>query len=485
VRATSKAREVAPQIEPQPVPSRARYALVTALVLVPCFWQGRIQAGDLSSHIYNAWLAQRIGAGRAPGLVIAWQSTNVLFDWLLSGLLALFGAAAAQRIAVAAAVLIFVWGAFAFVRVIVGRQPWHLMPVIAMLSYGWVFHSGFFNFYLSLGLCWWAMAIAWHPTRARIGLSLALFAVAWLGHNLPVLWGAVILAFAWVAGRLNSAGRVRLLAACLAGMAILHVAVRLTMLSQWYSWQMLLVTGADQAHVFDDKYYLASAGLFAIFALLFIELATKSGLRRVAASVPFQVFLLSAATVAIIPTAMIGGGLQAAFIADRMSLPAGICLCAVLGGTPAGKLKGVLIAAVALLFFGLLYRDERLLNSFEDRLTQVVAQAPPDARVVSATDDPDLHVNAFAHMIDRACIGRCFSYANYEPSTGQFRIRVPGESPMIASTYEDSWRMQNGSYVVKERDLPLYAVRLDEAGNLTVEGLQAGVRIGTSLVLLK
>src|SRR5205085_853987 len=130
-------------------------------------------------------------------------------------------------------------------------------------------------------------------------------------------------------------------------------------------------------------------------------------------------------------------------------------------------------------------RDERLLNSFEDRLTQAVKQAPTYSRVVSAIDDPDLHVNAFAHMIDRACIGRCFSYANYEPSTGQFRIRVPGESPIIASTYEDSWRMQNGSYVVKDRDLPLYAVRLDEAGNLTVEGLQAGVRIGTSLVLLK
>jgi hypothetical protein len=329
------------------------------------------------------------------------------------------------------------------------------------------------------------MAIAWHPTRWRIGVALAIFALAWLGHNLPVLWSVAVLGYAWIASRLNPSGRARLLVACLAGLAILHFAARLTMLSQWYGWQMLLITGADQAHLFDDRYYLASAGLFLIFALLFIESATQSGLRTIVASIPFQVFLISAATIAIIPTAMIGGGLQAAFIADRMSLPAGICLCALLGATPAGKLKGVLIAAVAVLFFGLLYRDERLLNSFEDRLTQAVAQVPLNARVVSAVDDPDLHVNAFTHMIDRACIARCFSYANYEPSTGQFRIRVVRESPIIASTYEDSWRMQNGSYVVKERDLPLYAVRLDEAGKLTVQRLRTGERVGTGLVLLK
>jgi hypothetical protein len=37
-------------------------------------------AGDLSSHLYNAWLAELIGQGRAPGLVIVEQHTNVLFE---------------------------------------------------------------------------------------------------------------------------------------------------------------------------------------------------------------------------------------------------------------------------------------------------------------------------------------------------------------------------------------------------------------------
>src|ERR1700693_5688679 len=79
------------------------YALASILLLLPVFWQPRIQAGDLSSHIYNAWLAQLIEHGQAPGLTLARQSNNILFDLMLSGFMRAFGAAAAQRIAVSVA----------------------------------------------------------------------------------------------------------------------------------------------------------------------------------------------------------------------------------------------------------------------------------------------------------------------------------------------------------------------------------------------
>src|SRR5580693_3735768 len=59
------------------------YILASILVLLPCFWQARIQAGDLSSHIYNSWLAQLIERGQAPGLALVRQSNNVLFDLML------------------------------------------------------------------------------------------------------------------------------------------------------------------------------------------------------------------------------------------------------------------------------------------------------------------------------------------------------------------------------------------------------------------
>ncbi|MFZ0934538.1 MAG: hypothetical protein WA015_09485, partial [Bryobacteraceae bacterium] len=101
------AAPVAPPEESRQAPGGwKRYALASAALLVPCFWQARIQAGDLGSHIYNAWLAELIRQGRAPGLSIVPQTTNVLFDLLLGALFRAVGSAAAQRVAVSLAVLV-------------------------------------------------------------------------------------------------------------------------------------------------------------------------------------------------------------------------------------------------------------------------------------------------------------------------------------------------------------------------------------------
>src|SRR5690242_2591430 len=83
------------------------FVLTSILLLVPCFWQSRIHAGDLSSHIYNAWLVQLVASGKTIGLTITSQLTNVLTDFMLSGLFRAFGADAAQRITVAVCVLVF------------------------------------------------------------------------------------------------------------------------------------------------------------------------------------------------------------------------------------------------------------------------------------------------------------------------------------------------------------------------------------------
>src|SRR5437764_11654651 len=96
------------------------YVPLSILVLIPVYWQPRVQAGDLSSHIYNAWLAQLIEAGRTEGLEIVRQTTNILFDLMLGALLRVLGAELAQRISVSVAVLVFVWGSFRFVSVVAG-----------------------------------------------------------------------------------------------------------------------------------------------------------------------------------------------------------------------------------------------------------------------------------------------------------------------------------------------------------------------------
>ena len=126
--------------------------VISVLLLLPCFWHKRIEAGDLASHTYNAWLAQLIERGQAPGLYIARQWSNVLVDVALLRLGNAVGLPAAEKIVVSVCVLTFFWGAFALISAATDRRPWVLAPGIAMIAYGWTFHMGFMNYYLSLGL---------------------------------------------------------------------------------------------------------------------------------------------------------------------------------------------------------------------------------------------------------------------------------------------------------------------------------------------
>jgi hypothetical protein len=85
-------------------------------------------------------------------------------------------------------------------------------------------------------------------------------------------------------------------------------------------------------------------------------------------------------------------------------------------------------------------------------------------------------------MIDRACIGRCYSYANYEPSTAQFRVRVNAPNPIVTPEYADSSGMQMGMYVVKESDLPLYQLVVDEGGQMHILTPPAGQQCGITAI---
>jgi len=57
-----------------------RVTVISLLLLAPCFWHRRIETGDMPSHAYNAWLAQLIERGDAPGLYIVRQWNNVMTD---------------------------------------------------------------------------------------------------------------------------------------------------------------------------------------------------------------------------------------------------------------------------------------------------------------------------------------------------------------------------------------------------------------------
>ncbi len=447
----------------------------SAALLVPCFWQSRLQAGDLSSHLYNAWLAGLVQQGKLPGLTVATQTTNVLFDRILSALLP-FGLQVAQRIPVALAVLLLVWGAFAFTRAVSGVNRIEMLPALTMLAYGWTFHMGLFNFYISMGLCFWALALAWEWKPPRSYVAVPLLIVAYAAHGLPVVWAIAVLAYKHVAGRLAPKRSAVMFRVAFAALVAGSVVLRIVLPTRWFIDQVESALGMDQVAVYGAKYWVPA------FALLLFWVLLAAAVRRAGTSRGplLQVCVLTAAGIVIIPNWILIPGYNHAlvFLAQRMSLALGVCFCAWTASAPVGRLPKYVLAASALLFFGFLYADEASLNRLEDRMESAVAQLPPMQRVVMGIDVPGLRSNPVTHIIDRVCIGRCYSYGNYEPSSAQFRVRATAPNPFVVAADTDANNLQTGNYVVKERDLPLYQVTLDGTGVAVLRYLRAGAPSG-------
>jgi uncharacterized membrane protein len=453
-------------------------------VLAPCYWQRRIHAGDLSSHIYNTWLAEIVQAGNTPGLAVQPQSTNILFDLMLSGLFRAFGPAIAQRVAVSVAVLVFIWGAFAFISSLSGRRPWSLLPCLAMFAYGYVFHMGFFNFYLSLGLCFWALAFVWKGGAKHVAAGSGALALAYLAHSIPVAWCCGIMAVVWLMRRSSAKLRIAITVAAVAAIYLVRTIIVSSLSWSQTDGQIFGMSGVDQLWVFGPRYLLLSMAMLAVWTFSLMRLAEQTGARSVLAGIPLQLCIISAAAVTMIPSAIFLPGYKMAlsFLAERMSLPLAICICAlVAGGRPKLFERGATVALAAVFFF-LLFQDQRALNKLEDRMEEAVARLQPGQRVVSTVGVKGFRSFAVAHMIDRVCVGRCYSYANYEPSSWGFRLRAVAGNPYVAYRPKDSTAMQAGDYRVKESDLPLYAVEADEAGQLRTRELKMGELCGKTLL---
>src|SRR5580704_15067950 len=98
---TESENKTAPSHPPPSAPARrqqfARYVVISIVVLIPCYWHRYIQAGDLGSHVYNAWLAQLVQQGKAPGVYVVWQWQNALFDLMLFYFAKVVGLAAGEK----------------------------------------------------------------------------------------------------------------------------------------------------------------------------------------------------------------------------------------------------------------------------------------------------------------------------------------------------------------------------------------------------
>jgi len=115
-------------------------------------------------------------------------------------------------------------------------------------------------------------------------------------------------------------------------------------------------------------------------------------------------------------------------------------------------------------------------NLQEARIGEVVRTLPPNQRVMGTILPPPDSRVMIQHILDRACIGHCFDYGNYEPSAQVFRVRATDGNPYVLNNYDEATSMEDGEYEVQPEDLPLYQVyqRNIEGAEFGVHALKAG-----------
>ncbi len=121
---------------------------------------------------------------------------------------------------------------------------------------------------------------------------------------------------------------------------------------------------------------------------------------------------------------------------------------------PRWAVGGFVAGAAA--FFIFLYQDTGKLDRMEASARAIAQRLPPGTRIVAVASPPDdWRVPFIYHSIERACIGHCFSFANYEASSLQFRVRAAAGNYYVSTSVDQADDMASGDYVVRRGDLPL------------------------------
>jgi hypothetical protein len=439
---------------------------LSVVVIVPCLWHRHIEAGDLGSHVYNAWLAQLIGKGMAPGLYLARQWSNVLFDLALLHTANVVGFAAAEKIVVSLCVLIFFWGAFTFIGSVSGQPPWLLTPALAMLSYGYAFSMGFFNYYLSVGLGCFALAAVWNVWDRwswRWIMALGLILLTYFAHPLGFLWIAGALLWRAVSPLLPGWWKLLVpLGEFFLYRVALTVVHRKDLSVDWFSaLPFYQLNGSDQLALYGRRYVLlAWAALILAAIILVVELVERqrAQISWKPLQLPLELYGLLFCTTAFAPENLrlpLYAG-WVGLVVSRLTALTAVVGLAVLGCARPRKWHLVGFAAISAVFFVFLYQDTAKLNQMEANAEKLLSTLPVGTRVIPTVfANPDWRVEFIVHAVDRACVMRCFVYSNYEPSSGQFRVRVgKGGSWIVTASADDAEDMQGGSYEIQDTDLP-------------------------------
>lgn len=458
--------------------------LTPLLILIPCFWHRHIEAGDLGSHTYNAWLASLVEQGRAPGLFIVHPWTNIIVDSMLTGLGGTLGFSVAEKIVVCFCVLCFFWGAFAFVAASTRRAPWMLSPAIAMITYGFTFYAGFLNFYLSLGFGFFAAALSWRGTRRDWILASAFALLSLMAHPMGFALLAAVAAYIRLAEFASGKYRWFVFALGLLSLVALHFVLRVFRTESWLPLKFAARNGADQLMVFGAPYRYLALGALVFGSVAFIVAAVVDARRFRMLDrfrTPLELWVIFVFAVAMLPgTIWFPQYIAAASaIISRLTAVTAILGLCVLGVVRPRRWIFAGLTVLAAVFFAFEYRDTGILDGMERQVETLVAALPYGARVSYTIDFGNVARINSRHMVDRACIGRCFTYSNYEPGSGQFRLRILPQGSSVVS--HSGLALEHGTYIVRAEDLPLWEIYQPDEDDLTklaIRSLTVGERNG-------
>jgi hypothetical protein len=463
---------------------------VALLLLVPCFWQPHIIAGDLPSHLYNAWLAAQIEEGvlRAPGLTLAHPVTNVLADLAMKSLIIRIGRSGTERIVVAAAVEIFFWGAFLFVAAVAGQRCWVVAPSLGIIAYGLIFQMGFLNFYLSTGFSVWMVALLWRPRRPWCWLAFPCAVLALLGHPLPLAWAAGTLLYVHGLRWVPESRRWLLFIVGASMLILIRAMLVVPFPTAWFLRSLvrlegiLGLTGTGQLWLYGAQYLIVVAGILIIWFLLFLERLDRGSILE---EPVVHIWGLNIVAYILLPDAILFPHYTypIQFMHFRLSLFIAILFCAMVAGGAHGRGLTRASSLLAAGFFGLLYLKSLSFSQVESELARLTSNLPPGERVVAEFQDYDSpRLNGLVHVTSSVCLGRCWDYGNYEPSSGAFALRVSGPNGIVTDQPSVVNEIESGQHVVTPAEAPVYTVCQSKETNGGFELRRLGAGEVTCLV---
>ena len=287
--------------------------------------------------MYNAWLAQLIERGQVTGLWLDSRWNNVLFDLLVSGLGNLFSLQVTEKIAVSVCVLIFFWGTFALVAAASKRAPWFLVPLLAMIAYGYTFHMGFFNYYLSLGLSFFGIAIFWRGKKWEKLIPLALAPLIVLAHPLGLAWMAGAIVYIAIDEAIPTRYQPVLLFLAASALVLIHFDFWRHYEIMAQSKRFYFFNGSDQLSLFGPRYDIPRIALicFAIAALaidIYGKIRKPEDFKQYA--VPAQLYIVLILAAWLLPDAIRfrpGNSAILALLTERLTSVSAVVFCCVLG----------------------------------------------------------------------------------------------------------------------------------------------------------